>query len=255
MKWIVESMAQRLLFIFQRVFEGRGIHMINILIVEDDFRIADIHEKFLKEIEDVRVVGKALRASDALEIIQEKHIDLILLDIYIPDKLGTELIQEIKARQMDIDFIVITAANNIELLDKSLKSGVFYYLLKPVSIERFREVIESYKKRRKSIDSIEFVDQTFIDDLIGNKSMEREGAASEPLPKGVNLLTLNKVIEFVDDLPNGITAEAMGMKLGASRTTARRYLEYLVSVGKVKAELEYGIVGRPERMYFSNRKK
>jgi two-component system, CitB family, response regulator CitT len=228
--------------------------MINVLIVEDDFRIADIHEKFLKEIEDVRVVGKALRGSEALEIIEEKHVDLILLDIYIPDKLGTELIQEIKTRQLDIDFIVITAANNIELLDKSIKSGVFYYLLKPVSIERFRDVIESYKKRRNSIDSIEFVDQSFIDDLIGNKTVEREGS-SELLPKGVNLLTLNKVIEFIDDLPNGITAEAMGMRLGASRTTARRYLEYLVSVGKVKAELEYGIVGRPERMYFSNRKK
>lgn len=228
--------------------------MINVLIVEDDYRIAEIHEKFLKEIKDVKVVGKALRASDALEVIAEKQVDLILLDIYIPDKLGTEFIREIKARQLEIDFIVITAANNIELLDKCLKSGAFYYLLKPVSIEKFKEVIENYKKRRKSFESMEFVDQLFIDDLIGNKSMEREGS-SESLPKGVNPLTLNKVIEYIDDLPNGITTEEMGMRLGASRTTARRYMEYLVSIGKVKAELEYGIVGRPERMYFSNRKK
>ncbi len=225
--------------------------MLNVLIVEDDFRIADIHEKFLKEIEDVNIVGKALRASDALEIIAEKPVDLVLLDIYIPDKLGTDLIQEIKTRQSDIDFIVITAANNMELFDKSLKSGAFYYLLKPVSIEKFTDVIESYKKRKKSLDSMEYVDQTFIDNLIGNKSIDRE--TSSDLPKGVNLLTLNKVIEFIEELPNGITAEDMGVKLGASRTTARRYLEYLVSIGKVKAELEYGIVGRPERMYFSRK--
>jgi CitB family two-component system response regulator CitT len=41
----------------------------------------------------------------------------------------------------------------------------------------------------------------------------------------------------------------MGEKMGASRTTARRYLEYITSTGEVTAELEYGIVGRPERRY------
>ncbi|MED4017765.1 response regulator [Sutcliffiella cohnii] len=228
--------------------------MINVLIVEDDFRIADIHEKFLREIDDVNIIGKALRASDAMEIIEKEQVDLLLLDIYIPDKLGTDLIHEIKKKHVDLDFIVITAANNTELLDTSLKSGAFYYLLKPVSISKFTDVIESYKKRRKSLKSSEFVDQKFIDDLIGNKSIER-GTTSELLPKGVNPLTLNKVIRFMEELPNGITAEDMGLKLGASRTTARRYLEYLVSIGKVKAELEYGIVGRPERMYFSDSKR
>ena len=49
---------------------------------------------------------------------------------------------------------------------------------------------------------------------------------------------------------DGITAEALGLEVGVSRSTARRYLEYLASEKLVYAELIYGTVGRPERRYF-----
>ncbi len=48
----------------------------------------------------------------------------------------------------------------------------------------------------------------------------------------------------------GITAEVLSSMVGVSRSTARRYLEYLISRKKVHAELIYGSVGRPERRYF-----
>lgn len=224
--------------------------MINVLIVEDDFRIADIHEKFLEGIDGVQVIGKAYRAAEAIHFVKENQVDLVLVDIYLPDKLGTELIHEMKGLNIDLHFIVITAANNMSLLDFSLKSGVFYYLIKPVSLEKFKDIIEKFKSRNALIASRDSVDQQLIDRLLGDSYQKANQTNHDSLPKGVNLLTLNKIIKALDGLTEGVTAEEMGEKLGASRTTARRYLEYLVSKGEVRAELEYGIVGRPERRYF-----
>lgn len=222
--------------------------MINILIVEDDFRIANIHERFVKDIEGVKVIGQVHRAQDAVAFMEEHHVDLLLLDIYLPDKLGTELIKELKKTHNDLHFIVVTAADHVDLLDFSLKSGVFYYLIKPVSLEKFKDVIERFKRRQDLLSSRKSVDQELIDKLLGNPEPTGQ-MKNHSLPKGVNQLTLQNVLQILESLPDGITAEEMGEKLGASRTTARRYLEYLVSIGRVSAELEYGIVGRPERKY------
>lgn len=222
--------------------------MINVAIVEDDFRVANIHEKFLNEIYGVSVVGKAHKASDVLKIIKENHVDLLLVDIYMPDKLGTELIKEIKVDYPHLSFIVITAANNMELLDESLKYGIFYYLIKPVAMEKFTEVINNFIKRKEMLESKELVTQDFIDQVLKNKVTGIQ--EDDELPKGINSITLKKIVEIIGSMDNGATAEEVGFKMNASRTTARRYLQYLVSIGKVRAELEYGIVGRPERKYY-----
>jgi CitB family two-component system response regulator CitT len=223
--------------------------MINVLIAEDDFRIADLHEKFLKNIGGVQVIGKALNAGEAIKIAKEQHVDLLLLDIYMPDKLGTDLIHELRNQYYDINFIVITAATHIDFLEESLRNGVVSYLIKPVTLEKFTESIESFKQRKKLLESSENVDQRLVDHLFKNNSQEAK--KNESLPKGIDPITLKKVIKIVEQFKSGITAEEMGGKMGASRTTARRYLEYLVSIEKAKAELEYGIVGRPERKYYA----
>ncbi len=222
--------------------------MVNILIVEDDFRIASIHQKLLESIEGVHVIGQALRAEEAWEFVENHPIDLLLVDIYMPDQLGIDLIIGLKEKYAHLDFIMITAARDVELLERSLKAGVFYYLIKPVQLEKLKDVIEAFQQRQKLFEENEMVDQKMIDVIYG-KSITRL-SSSEVLPKGINELTLSKVIDIAKSLPEGTTAEEIGEQLGASRTTARRYMEYLVSKGKMKAELEYGIVGRPERKYF-----
>jgi two-component system CitB family response regulator len=60
---------------------------------------------------------------------------------------------------------------------------------------------------------------------------------------------LEKVLAVVKQYRDGITAEEVGKLIGASRTTSRRYLEYLVSISQVTADILYGSVGRPERIY------
>jgi len=223
--------------------------MIKVLIVEDDFRIAQVQEGFLQKIPDVQVVGKALNAEDTINSLKKQTVDLILLDIYLPDRLGTDLLPHIRENYPEIDIIMITAATEKAMLETSIRQGVFHYLLKPVTMEKFIETIESYKKRKKLLHNREEVDQSIIDQYFGT-SLNQLSFNQKDLPSGVDRLTLQKVKEVLHTLDSGISIEEMGEKMGASRTTARRYLEYLVSINICMAKHEYGIVGRPERKYY-----
>lgn len=224
--------------------------MISVGIVEDDFRIASIHQQFLESIEGVTVVGQALRAKDTWQMLETQPVDLLLVDVYMPDQLGIDLVRELKVQYPSLDFIIITAATDRELVASSVAAGAFHYLVKPVELIKLKEVIERYKKRRAFLQQGRPVDQDEIDKLFVQGSVAKEVQADMDLPKGIHPLTLQKVIDIVDSLTEGTTAEEIGDRLGASRTTARRYLEYLIAEGKMRAELEYGIVGRPERKYF-----
>lgn len=168
----------------------------------------------------------------------------------MPDQLGTDLVRELKVKYPELDFIMITAANDRELIAKSMDAGAFHYLVKPVELTKLSEIIMRYQGRKQLLSEGKLNDQSDIDALFGYGQTIQETVSD--LPKGIHPLTLDKVSELVCTLNEGTSAEEIGERLGASRTTARRYLEYLVAEGKMRAELEYGIVGRPERKYFAN---
>lgn len=223
--------------------------MINVLIAEDDFRVASVHEQFLQKIADVNLIGKSSNAKETLEMLKKhENIDLLLLDVYMPDKMGTEILPIIRKLYPEVDIIMITAATEKKHLEESLRSGVFHYLIKPVTVEKFTETIKKYIEKKELLQSRNEVDQTFADHYFGGKLIQPVEKKIH-YPKGIDPLSLEKVREIISQLDSGITAEEMGERMGASRTTARRYLEYLASTNEVTAELEYGIVGRPERKY------
>ncbi|OAT82113.1 transcriptional regulator [Bacillus sp. MKU004] len=222
--------------------------MIKVVIAEDDFRIAQIHEEFLAKNEQLTLVGKAMNAKDTLTILDEHHIDLLLLDVYMPDQLGTELLHKIRSEYPCVDIIMITAAKDKAFLEKALRYGVEHYLIKPVTLENFQEAITSYLQKKAALDSAEEVNQQVLDQFFGR---EKKKAAEKryDLPPGIDYLTLHKVTAILQEEKEGITSERVGEKMGASRTTARRYLEYLVGIKDATVEHVYGIVGRPERRY------
>jgi two-component system, CitB family, response regulator CitT len=222
--------------------------MLKVAIAEDDFRVAQIQEQFLQKIKGVKVAGKALNAKETMELLEREEVDLLLLDVYMPDELGTELLPTIRDRFPHVDIIMITAATEKSMLEKSIRNGVCNYLIKPVTLEKFIEAIEDYKKKRQMLDNHAEVNQSLVDAYFGKT--KAKDFNQKNLPSGIDAFTLQKVKEIMESLDTGITIEGMGEKMGASRTTARRYLEYLVSIDECTAELEYGIVGRPERKYY-----
>ncbi|WP_028390267.1 response regulator [Bacillus cihuensis] len=221
---------------------------IRAVIVEDDFRVADIHEKFLNKFAEIDVIGKALNAKQMIRILEQKKPDLLLLDVYLPDKLGSDLLPIIRQKFPQVDIIMITAAIDKEILEHALRYGVEYYLIKPVKMERFYQTIEEYLNKSQLLQTKRDLDQDFVDLIFQKKSptKERKGVI---LPKGVDEITLSKVRTVLEMSDTGMSAEQVSVQIGASRTTARRYLEYLISVRECKAEVVYGVVGRPERRY------
>ncbi|KKK39023.1 transcriptional regulator [Mesobacillus campisalis] len=219
---------------------------MKVIIAEDDFRIAQIHEEYLRQVKGMELVGKALNARETLNLLSEYPADLLLLDVYMPDRLGTDLLMEIREKHRDIDIILITAATDKEHLNKALKFGVQHYLIKPVTMETFVETMEKYKQTKKLLDSLPEVNQEVVNRLFGGYEAKED---KQDLPAGIDYLTLKKVSKILKENPGGLPADKVGEKMGASRTTARRYLEYLVSTNQAYVEQEYGVVGRPERNY------
>ncbi|MBV7508242.1 response regulator [Bacillus sp. sid0103] len=225
------------------------MNRIKVAIAEDDFRVADIHEKFLKRFKEIEVIGKSLTGDQTLQILTEKTPDLLILDVYMPDMLGSDLLPIIRERFPKVGIIMITAATDKAFIEKALGYGVEHYLIKPVNKDRFDEVILEYIKKHSLITSRQDIDQNYVDLLFGNKKIEKVGKGTG-LPKGIDEITLGKVKGALQMKSQGLSAEEVGKEIGASRITARRYLEYLSSIKEAKAEVVYGIVGRPERKYY-----
>lgn len=226
-------------------------YTIQVLIVEDDKRIAEINRRFVEKVEEYKVVGIATNEQEGKELIEVLQPDLVLLDIYFPDMNGIQFLKWIREHFANIDIIMITAAREIDTLKQAMHGGVFDYIIKPIMLDRFTETLVKYKeyfyKMHELMKEKELIGQEEIDQLIRRE--RTFGDADGELPKGIHRLTLEKVLAVVKQYRDGITAEEVGKLIGASRTTSRRYLEYLVSISQVTADILYGSVGRPERIY------
>ncbi len=223
--------------------------MIEVLIVEDDIRIVDINRRLVEKVAGFRVVATATNGAEAKEMLELAAPQLVLLDVFLPDMLGIDLIPYIREHHPQTDIIMITAAKEIELVQKSLRGGVFDYLMKPLVFERFQERLENYRNHLTFITETRLVDQQEVDLLITRHKQPHKAKESQ-MTKGIDALTLEKVWQVVGQSKDeGRTSEEVGKCIGASRTTARRYLEYLTEQGRVSADLVYGTVGRPERRY------
>ncbi|MEH7387283.1 response regulator [Bacillus sp. JJ1521] len=225
------------------------MNKIKVVIAEDDFRIADIHEKYLMKFKDFEVIGKTINGEETLRLLHSEQPDLLLLDVYLPDMLGAEMLPIIREDFPKMGIIMITAATDKTIIEKALSYGVEHYLIKPVTRERFNEVILDFLKKYSLLISKQEVNQTYVDFLFGKGKQDTDGK-SRGLPKGIDEITLRKVKAVLFEKREGLSAEEVGKEIGASRITARRYLEYLSSIKEAKTEVIYGVVGRPERKYF-----
>lgn len=221
---------------------------LSVVIAEDDANICDIQSRFIGRIAGFELVGIGQTLQESEELIDVFRPDLVLLDMSFPDGNGVELLNKIRQTYLDTDVICITAAKDVATLQAAIRGGVFDYVLKPMNFARFQETLSRFLKHRRQLSEAESLDQAEVDQIFSTASSD---APSSRPPKGISPITLQKIECCIRQRPEeSITAEQLGKELGVSRTTARRYLEYLVAKGTVRPSLEYGSVGRPERRYF-----
>jgi response regulator of citrate/malate metabolism len=218
--------------------------MIGVLIVEDDFRVAQVNQGFVESVSGFAVSGIASTVAEAERALAELRPDLIILDLYLPDGSGLDVLRRLRSGAGPADVIVVTAAKEGTTVQEALRAGAVDYILKPYRMERFAEALSQYREYRRQVAASAEVEQDQVDRLLALRP-----AGTGPAPKGIDPLTLDKVVAALRLAERALTAEEFGGRTGLSRTTARRYLEYLVSLGRARVEHAYGNVGRPERLY------
>lgn len=223
---------------------------IEVLVIEDDVRVADVHCRFLEKIEGFTVIARASTGEEALDWLQSFSPHLILLDVFLPDILGVDLIDKIQEVSPTSSIILITAATEAHIVQKAYRKNVTDYILKPFTFEQLKESIEKFRYKYLLLKNNEKFTQEKIQYLWPKAGSSTPIETPLLLPKGIDPTTMNHVINHLSIMENGSTAELLGKNIGVSRSTARRYLEFLVTQKQVYTELTYGTVGRPERRYF-----
>lgn len=232
--------------------------MNNVLIVEDDMRIANILSNTINNEDNFDVVGIAQSANEAIDLLNSFSPDLVFLDVSLLDSNGLEVIKHIRQNlhAVDISIVMLTAAKDADTIQETMSYGAFDYILKPLAFSRLKQTLQRFTQYKNRLEAEKPFEQGDLDMLFqGNvkQPQNQELHTSDEtvsLPKGIDSLTLKKIRSvFKESSQNAYTAESMSECIGTSRTTARRYLEYLLSNDEIEADIGYGTVGRPERHY------
>ncbi|KAB1139373.1 response regulator [Streptomyces luteolifulvus] len=220
--------------------------MIDVLVVEDDFMVARIHRGFVDSVEGFRVVGTANCGEQALTAAAELQPDLMLLDLYLPDMFGLDVVPRLRSAGHDCDVMVISAAREAEAVRGAVRQGVVDYLLKPFDAGDLRDRLERYSARRTNLSAATVSGQADVDRALGRVAAP---AVTPALPKGMSVETSELVERALREAGGTLSAAECATEVGISRVSARRYLEHLTVTGKAVVSLRYGQAGRPERRY------
>lgn len=219
--------------------------MRDVLIVDDDFMVAEIHRRFVERIDGFRPVAVARTGAEALAAAQSHRPHLILLDVYLPDMTGLEVLHRLRADGDRVGVIMITAARELDTVRGALDGGAADYLIKPFEFDQLAAKLTAFAARADALASDRGADQSMIDALFGGPTAA--AAAPDALPKGLGAETGRLVLDAVRRADEVSAAECADL-VGISRVSARRYLEHYLAAGMLELRLQYG-AGRPERRY------
>lgn len=220
--------------------------MIRVVVVEDDFMAARVNRAYVDRVDGFTVVGEAHTGTAALRAVEELRPDLVLLDIYLPDISGLDVLRRLRARQQaPVDVLAVTAARNVESVREAMQGGVVHYLIKPFTFAALRDRLERYAQALRTLDRSGEPGQEDIDHAFG--ALHAPGM--HPLPKGLSRTSCALVADTLRDAEEDLSAAEVANRIGMSRVSARRYLEYLVAVDQAELRPQYGRSGRPEHRY------
>jgi two-component system response regulator DctR len=216
-----------------------------VLLIEDDPMVQEINKQFVEQVDGFTVVGSASNGKTGIDFIKKEKPDLALIDIYMPNQDGITTIKQIRSKGLDTDVIAITAASDIETVRHVLRLGAIDYIMKPFKFERIKQALMNYQTYQLKLKEKESITQQELDTLLFQQNKQEQ----KHIPKGLNALTLEKIISYLKEQNQAISAEEVAEGIGIARVTARRYLEYMEQTGAVKIQIEYGGIGRPINRY------
>ena len=220
--------------------------MIRTVVVNDDYRVASIHAAYVGKVEGFEAIAEVHTAAAAVDAVTGLRPELLLLDLYLPDQHGLDLVAQLRGSGYPpVNVIVITAAKDADSVRAAMQQGALHYLLKPFSFPALRDKLLSYAQMRSRLDGLRGADQRSVDRVYGALRVPGQVAAS----KGRSDYTLETVEELLAGTAADLSAAEIAERTGMSRATAQRYLTHLHDLGRVEIRLRYGLSGRPEHGY------
>ncbi|WP_086792040.1 response regulator [Streptomyces thermovulgaris] len=216
---------------------------IRVLVVEDDPVAADAHLTYIGRVPGFVAVGKAHTGAQARRMLDRTPVDLLLLDLHLPDVHGLQLARSLRAAGHHADVVAVTSARDLAMVREGVSLGVVQYVLKPFTFATLRDRLVRYAEFRATAG--EAGGQEEVDRALATL----RAPAPAALPKGLSAPTLERVTGALRKAAAGLTAAGVAEAVGISRITARRYLEHLVDAGRAERSPLYGQVGRPELVY------
>lgn len=222
--------------------------MIRTLVVEDDPLAREAHVAYVGRVAGFTVVGAAGTGAEALRLLAGTEVDLVLLDVHLPDTNGLEVLRRLRAGGHTTDVIMVTRARDVEVVRAAVAFGATQYLVKPFTFNAVAAKLASHRAYVERMHDEPVLAQGDVDGLLGAL---RAPGPDPGLPRGVGRESLDAVAGALEQAgaDGGLTAVEVAELLGASRVTARRYLEHLADIGMATRRSRYGTQGRPQVEY------
>jgi two-component system, NtrC family, nitrogen regulation response regulator NtrX len=166
--------------------------MNHVLIIDDESEIRDSLEEILRE--ESYAVTTAATGDEGLTLVRDAAYDVVLLDIWLPDRDGLEVLKEINALEAKPEVIIISGHGTIETAVRATKLGAFDFLEKPLSLDRtlilVKNAIDACRLRHEN--------QEFHRQLNANTSITGESVPIKALRQQIKLMapTNGRVLIF-----------------------------------------------------------
>jgi response regulator of citrate/malate metabolism len=219
---------------------------LKILIVEDDPMVAHIHKHYLNELKNFEIIKVIDNGLDAFEYIKinEKEIDLVILDVHMPKLTGLEMLKLLREEGSDVSVIPITAINDNKTISEFLNLGIVDYLVKPFSQDRFNQAVLKCELKYKMFETNNQLSQHQLDQMF-------QVSSNADLPKGLQEKTMNHIINSLKQFKGKmVDVEEISEVTNLSKVSLRKYLDYLADNSSIEKRIDYGTVGRPKYKYF-----
>ena len=209
-----------------------------VLIVDDDFHVAKLHAAYVDSVAGFLALSPVGSGAQALQAIHSLRPDLVLLDVYLPDASGLDLLH-----QLDVDSMILSAASDTRSLRTAFRRGALAYLLKPFTADSLSQQLRAYARYRRILAQPGTIDQDTVERA--RRALIAGDAGPSARPRSA---TEAAVLESLVPGEQYSASEVAG-RVGVSRATAQRYLSSLADDGAVDIQLRYGTTGRPEHRY------
>ena len=191
---------------------------VRVLVVDDEPLTAEAHGAYVTRLDGFELVGVVHDGRTALDRLRQPGVDLVLLDLTLPDIHGIQLCRALRAAGSTVDVVAITAVRDVAVVKSAVSLGIVQYLIKPFGFATFAERLTGYLAFRRGLDQGEGqVTQTEVDASLATLRT----AAAPSLAKGIAPETLAAVVEALRAVSGGDPPVCPDDGQGQPRTRCR----------------------------------